>query len=207
MVAAVPLSYPPPPPPPQQPAEQRVLLYGVPWETYVALRDAVNTPGVRMTYCEGALEIMSPLPEHERAKTILARLIEMYAIERDVPLQGYGSTTFRREAKAHGLEPDECYCIGHLLKDVPEIAIEVVLTSGGLEKLPVYEGLGVREVWFWEADAFHLHALRASGYERIPASELVPGLDLKVVASFVHLLDQHEAVKAFRDWLRSNPPG
>jgi Uma2 family endonuclease len=200
MVAVAPLSY---PPPPQRPGEQRVLLTGVPWETYVALRDAVETPGVRMTYCEGALEIMSPLPAHEDAKTTLARLIEMYAIEQDVPLYGYGSTTFRSAAKARGLEPDECYCVGHRLKDLPNIAIEVVLTRGGIEKLPVYAGLGVREVWFWEDDAFHLHALRAGAYEAIAASELLPGLDLAAVASFVRREDQHEAVRAFRDWLRS----
>jgi Uma2 family endonuclease len=199
MVAAVPLSY---PPPPQRPGEQRVLLSGVPWEMYVALRDAVDTPGVRMTYCEGVLEIMSPLPAHEVAKTTIGRLIEMYAIERDVPLNGYGSTTFRSAAKARGLEPDECYCVGHLLKDVPDIAIEVVLTSGGIDKLSVYAGLGVREVWFWEDDAFHLHALRAGRYEAIRASELLPELDLEVVATFVRREDQHEAVKAFRDWLR-----
>jgi Uma2 family endonuclease len=165
MVAAVPLPYSSPPQsPPQSLGEQRVLLSGVPWETYVALRDAVDTPGVRMTYIEGLLEIMTPLPAHELAKTMIARLIEMFAIERDVPLQGYGSTTFRSTAKARGLEPDECYCVDHLLKDVPDIALEVVLTSGGIEKLPVYEGLGVNEVWFWEQDAFHLYALRAGGY-------------------------------------------
>ena len=199
MVAAVPLSY---PPPSQRPGEQRVLLTGVPWETYVALRDAVDTPGVRMTYCEGVLEIMTPLPAHEDAKKTLARLIEMYAIERDVPLYGYGSTTFRSAAKARGLEPDECYVIGHRLKDVPDIAIEVVLTSGGIEKLPVYAGLGVREVWFWEEEAFHLHALRAGRYEPLVETEMLPGLDLAAVASFMRREDQHEAVKAFRDWLR-----
>jgi Uma2 family endonuclease len=199
MVAAVPLY---PPPPLQRPGEQRVLLSGVPWETYVALRDAVETPGVRMTYCEGMLEIMSPLPAHEDAKKTIARLIEVYALERDIPLYAYGSTTFRSAAKAKGLEPDECYCIGHRLKDLPDIAIEVVLTSGGIEKLPVYAGLGVREVWFWEEDAFHLHALRAGGYEAIRASELLPSLDLDAVAGFVRREDQHEAVKAFRDWLR-----
>jgi Uma2 family endonuclease len=172
----------------------------------VALRDAVDTPGVRMTYIEGLLEIMTPLPAHELAKTMIARLIEMFAIERDVPLQGYGSTTFRSAAKARGLEPDECYCVDHLLKDVPDIALEVVLTSGGIEKLPVYEGLGVKEVWFWEKDAFHLYALRDAGYEAIPASELVPGLDLEVLAAFARRSDQHETVKAFRDWLRSEPP-
>jgi Uma2 family endonuclease len=162
----------------------------------------VDTPGVRMTYCEGELEIMSPLPEHEDDKKTIARLIEMYAIERDVPLYGYGSTTFRRAAKERGLEPDECYCVGHRLNDVPDVAIEVVLTSGGMEKLPVYEGLGVREVWFWEDGAFHLHALRAAGYEAVQASELLPDLDLDAVARFARLSDQHQAVKAFRDWLR-----
>jgi Uma2 family endonuclease len=177
-------------------------MTGVSWEIYVALRDTVDTPGVRMTYCEGELEIMSPLPEHEEAKTTIARLIELYAIERDVPLYGYGSATFRSKTKAHGLEPDECYCVGHRLKDVPDIAIEVVLTSGGIEKLPVYERLGVREVWFWEEDAFHLHALRAQGYEAIRASEVVPNLDLDALAGFTRRSDQHEAVRAFRDWLR-----
>jgi Uma2 family endonuclease len=199
MVAASPLFY---PPPSRRPGEQRVLLTGVPWDIYVSLRDAVDTPGVRMTYCEGALELMSPLPEHEETKTTIARLIEMYAIERDVPLYGYGSTTFRSKVKTHGLEPDECYCVSHRLKDVPDIALEVVLTSGGLEKLPIYKRLGVREVWFWEQDAFHIHALRARGYEALRASEVMPGLDMDAVAGCVRRSDQHEAVKAFRGWLR-----
>jgi Uma2 family endonuclease len=203
MVAAVPLSFPPPPRPL---GEQRVLLTGVPWETYVALRDAVDGAGVRMTYCEGVLELMSPLPPHEDAKKTVARLIEMYAIERDVPLYGYGQTTFRKAAKYRGLEPDECYCVGHKLKDVPDIAIEVVITSGGIEKLPVYAGLGVREVWYWEDDALHLHALRGAKYEAIPASEVLPDLDLEALTRFVRLDDQHEAVKAYRDWLRGVRP-
>jgi Uma2 family endonuclease len=203
MVAAVSLCQ---PSLPQLAGEQRVLLSGVPWDTYVALRDAVDTPGVRMTYCEGVLEIMSPLPRHEDAKKTVARLIEIYALECDVPLYGYGSTTFRNAAKARGLEPDECYCVGHRLKDLPDIAIEVVLTSGGIEKLPVYAGLGVGEVWFWEDDAFHLYALRAGGYEAIGASEMLPDLDLDAVATFVRREDQHEAVRAFRDWLRGVRP-
>jgi len=186
--------------------EPRFVLYGVPWETYVAMREALDSPGLRMTYCEGTLELMSPSTEHEMAKKLLARLIELYALERDVPLWGYGSTTFRKEIKARGLEPDECYCLGEL-DQVPDIAIEVVITSGGIAKLPVYEGLGVREVWFWEHEAFHLHALREGGYERIASSEIVPDLDFEVLAKFVRLRDQHEGVKAFRDWLRSAPGG
>jgi Uma2 family endonuclease len=162
-----------------------------------------------MTYCQGALEIMSPGPEHEEAKTIIARLVEMFALEREVPLLGYGSTTLRQAVTLHGLEPDECYCVGHRLTSVPDIAIEVVITSGGIEKLPVYQGLGVQEVWFWEDEAFHLFALRdareeggARGYERIPASELLKAIDLGVIAALVRGRDQLEAVRAYRAWLR-----
>jgi Uma2 family endonuclease len=201
MVAAVPL--PPHPSPRSQPwGEQRVILSGVPWDVYVALRDAVDSPGVRMTYLEGELEIMSPLPEHEDAKKTIARLIEVYALERNVPLYGYGQTTFRAAAKARGLEPDECYCVGRKLQDFPDIALEVVLTHGGIQKLLVYAGLGVREVWFWEDDALHLHTLRGDRYEPIAASEALPGLDLEALARFARLSDQHQAVVAFRDWLR-----
>jgi Uma2 family endonuclease len=169
---------------------------------YLSLREADDSPGLRMTYDRGNLELMSPSPEHEDLKTTLARLIEVYAIERDVPLYGYGSTTFRRQTKEQGLEPDECYCLGGKLREVPDFALEVVLTSGGLEKLPIYAGLGVPEVWFWEDEAFHVHALREGGYEEIPGSAILPGLDLAVVARFARTRDQHQAAKAFRDWLR-----
>ncbi|MGK3997496.1 hypothetical protein [Sorangium sp. So ce1024] len=76
------------------------MLHGVSWHTYVRLRDELDTPGLRMTYCEGTLELTRPSIEHEATKTCIARLIEIFALERDVPLYGYGSTTFRREAKA-----------------------------------------------------------------------------------------------------------
>ncbi|XXT20408.1 Uma2 family endonuclease [Sorangium sp. So ce429] len=184
-------------------AEQRFVLHGVPWQTYVRLRDELDTPGLRMTFCEGTLELMRPSIDHEATKTLIARLIEIFALERDVPLYGYGSTTFRREAKARGLEPDECYCVGEALKEFPDIAIEVVLTSGGIDKLSVYSGLGIREVWLWERGTFQIHALRGEEYEAIAASELLPDLDLVALARFVRWPDQHEAVKAFRSWLRN----
>lgn len=192
------------PSPGPQPGEVRVRLSGVPWDTYVALRDAVTAPSVRMIFYKGELEIVSTSPEHEEAKKILARLIEMYALLCDVPLLGYGSTTFRSAAKQHGLEPDECYCVGHRLTNVPDLAIEVVLTSGGIDKLPVYEGLGVKEVWFWENDDLSLYALRPGhGYESIPKSAVLPGLDLGVLAGLVRSGDQLEAVRSFHAWLRA----
>src|SRR6266511_6461883 len=132
-------------------AERRFVLYDVPWWTYVALRDAMDERGgVKMTYLEGALELMSPSMLHEDAKTIIARLIEVWAMERNVDLRGFGGATFRREAKPRGLERDECDKLGKLEEDgVPDIAIEVIVTSPLLDKLAVYAGLGVAEVWVW----------------------------------------------------------
>lgn len=182
--------------------DQRLVVHGVSWKDYVVLRELLDSPGLRMTYFKGALELMTPSPLHERLKKTIARLIEVYALERDVPLYGYGSTTFRREARERGLEPDECYVVGAELRDAPEIALEVVLTSGGLDKLPVYAGIGVREVWFFEDGAFHLHELRGGEYEQIASSNLVPGLDFELVAGLARRADQHEAVKEFRDTLR-----
>jgi Uma2 family endonuclease len=126
--------------------EQRLILNSVTWEQYETLRATLDDiPGLRMTYLEGRLEIMTPSPEHEVDKTAIARLIEIYALEMDIDLTGYGSTTFRKQARERGLEPDECYCFGQL-KEVPDIAIEVVIKSGGIDKLSVYQGLEVPEV-------------------------------------------------------------
>lgn len=97
-----------------------MLLEGVSWATYVMLRDSVDSPGVRMTYFEGTLEIMSPSRAHEVEKTQIARLLELFCLERDIPLFGYGSTTFRSEPDARGLEADECYARG-CDKPIPDL--------------------------------------------------------------------------------------
>jgi Uma2 family endonuclease len=186
--------------------DQLVVMHGVDWRTYGALRELIDSPGIRMTYLNGALEIMSPSRRHEHEKKTIARMIEVFALERDVPLRGWGSTTFKREAKERGLEPDECYCLGRDLADAPDIALEIVVTSGGIDRLPVYRGLGVQEVWIFRDGRFRLHALDGDHYRVIDRSELVPGLDFGVMADLVAMPDQHAAVKVFRDRLRAALP-
>lgn len=182
--------------------EQRVVVSGVTWEQYVGMRELLDDhPGIRMTYLNGVLEIMSPSPEHERSKKMIARLIETYAVEKRIRLDGYGSTTFKKQAQERGAEPDECYVLGPL-KDVPDIAIEVVLTSGGIDKLAVYAGLGVPEVWFFENGHFSVFRLADDGYASIPKSSFLPELDLDRLTHFIDCDDQTEAIVAYRDSLR-----
>lgn len=182
-------------------AEQRMLIHGVSWNDYAMLNDVLGAPGVRMWYSRGTLELMTTSTLHERLKKSIARMIELFAFATDLPLNGYGSATFRNEAKQRGAEPDECYCVGAPLDEVPDIVLEVVLTSGGIDKLDVYVGLGIREVWFYEDGSFHLHELHDGRYRAISASLLVPGLNFDVLASLASLEDQHDALKRFRDTL------
>jgi len=187
-------------------AEQSLTLEGVTWQQYDALVSLFidQFPALRMTYLEGTLELMTTSPEHERLKKIIARLIEAFAEEMDIDLNGYGSATFRQEAVARGLEPDECYSLG-ALGTAPDIAIEIVLTSGGIDKLAVYKGLGVQEVWFWENQQFQLYNLvdPDTGYEPLSTSLLLPGLNLATMAQFINYPSQTQAVKAFRKTLRN----
>ncbi len=182
--------------------DQRFLLSGITWEQYETLRDLLDQPGLRMTYLEGWLELFMPSEKHENIKTTLARLLEQYAIEKNIRLYGYGSSTYRKQAQQRGLEPDECYYLD-TKKEVPDIAIEVVVTSGLIDKLAVYQGLGVAEVWIWQDDQLEIHHLRQSGYEQLSTSELLPNLDLALLTRCVAIADQHDAVIAFRDALRT----
>jgi Uma2 family endonuclease len=189
-------------------AESRFVLYGVPWWTYVALRDALDDhAGLKMTYLHGTLELMSPSTLHEDAKTIIARLIEVWAMERDVDLRGFGGATFRKEAKERGLEPDECYKLGKLDDDaVPDIAIEVTVTSGLVDKMAVYAGLGVPEVWEWRPSTgtIAVHRLVRDAYERRERSEVLPDLDITQLSTFVCPGEnQTQLAKAYQAVLRA----
>ncbi|WP_394820473.1 Uma2 family endonuclease [Pendulispora albinea] len=188
--------------------EGRVVLHGVPWWMYVALRDSLDSSGsgVRMTYLDGELELMSPSNLHEEAKTIIARLIEIWAVEKMIDLRGFGSTTFRKEAKRGGLEPDECYKLGPIEGDgVPDIAIEVNVSRSHLNKLEVYRRLGVSEVWGWESSTKEIviHRATPEGYVQASASVVLADLDIALLARFVRPGENQTQLSiAYRDALR-----
>src|SRR5262245_15230309 len=92
---------------------EHIVLYDVSWEAYEALLEAMGDRRLRHSYDQGVLEIMSPLKRHDRAKKIIARMLEAMALELDIDIQSIGSTTLRKRPKQKGLEPDECYYVAH----------------------------------------------------------------------------------------------
>src|SRR5262245_2337184 len=129
---------------PPEPHEDRILLHDIPWWQYLAIREATEGRGLKLSYLDGDLEIMRPSDLHEESKTLLARLLETWAVERDIDLRGFGSTTCRKESGLAGLEADECYKLGKLESGgFPDIAIEVSVSRERLNKLAIYARLGV----------------------------------------------------------------
>jgi Uma2 family endonuclease len=182
---------------------QRLVLPSVTWQQYESLLTVFgDRPGLKLIYLEGNLEIFMPSAEHETIKKILARLIERYSEEMDIPLHGYGSTTFRQAATARGLEPDECYCIG-TPKELPDFAVEINLTSGGIDKLAIYRGLGIPEVLVWQNNRLTLYDLRDSLDLEVVTSQFFPGLDFQLLAQYIQPRNQPQTIKDFLAAIRS----
>ena len=180
-------------------SEERLIISGVSWEQYERLLERLgNSSRYRVSYLDGTLEIMSPSREHEVNKKNIGRLLEAYLEKAEIDFWGLGSTTLRREEKKGGKEPDESYCIDSE-KEFPDLAIEVIKTSGGVNILEIYQRLGIKEVWLWQNNQFSLYGLRGDNYQPIPQSELLPNLDLTLLAKYVTHPNPRQALREFRD--------
>jgi len=178
--------------------EQQLTLFGITWEQYETLRDTLdNFAGLRMRYLQGTLELCMPSRQHELLKKTIARLIEFYFLAANLKVYACGSTTYRKKVKERGLEPDESYCFD-TEKDSPDLAIEVVITSGSIALLDIYRGLGVPEVWFWKDDRFWLYVLDGEQYREVSRSQYLPNLDIDLLTRCVNIPDQNEAIAEFR---------
>jgi len=183
--------------------DQRVTLHDVTWSDFeLILQIRGDRAGVRMTYLNGVLELMTPSVDHEGIKKTIARLLEAYAEEKGLPFNGFGSWTLKNARRARALEPDECYALSLGRPTSPDLAVEVVWTSGGIDKLEVYRGLGVREVWFWREGVIEISVLTGDQYEPRERSVLLPDLDLVELARHIDPENQTESVRRYRQALR-----
>ncbi|MDJ0675117.1 MAG: Uma2 family endonuclease [Calothrix sp. MO_167.B42] len=195
-------------------SEEIFISSGVSWSSYeLLLTKLEDNCHYRLTYLDGVLEIVSPSIRHENIKTNLGMLLERFFYNKRIRFIPMGSSTFKNKAKKVGAEPDECYCIGEQ-KSIPDLAIEVVVTSGNTNKLEIYRRLGVVEVWFWERNQLKLYHLRDKspneqatvypdtyGYELIFTSELLPQLDIALFERCLTISDSIQAIDEFEQGL------
>ncbi|PYQ29087.1 MAG: Uma2 family endonuclease [Acidobacteria bacterium] len=182
-------------------ADQIVVFHDVTWEDYervLAIRGDKSAP--RISYLEGELEIMSPGKGHEQIKSLIGRLVEVWCIDRGIEMMPYGSWTLKEKPKKRGAEADECYIFGTESRERPQLAIEVEWSRRGIDKLQIYEKLGVEEVWFWRKGTIEVYVLIAGQFARAPRSRVLPDLDLALLTS---MLDRDTLTQAVRDFRKA----
>lgn len=195
----------------KSPAEQRVLLSNVSWETYERLlEDHQDSSAPRFTFDRGMLEIMSPSPEHEKLNRRIAQLVLAVTEKMGIESEDLGSTTFRRKDLERGFEPDSCFYIQNeervrgkdridlSVDPPPDLVIEIDLTSPSINKLPVYAQLEIPEVWRYDGGKLEILKLGSDGYEEISESTVLPSLTSSVLTGLI------ERSKSLRRtvWLR-----
>jgi Uma2 family endonuclease len=198
-------------------AETRILLPNISWEIFEALA-ASDQGGIRFTYDRGSLEIMSPSAEHEWFHRLLGRMIEAMTEVLNIPIRSGGSTTLKIQLKQKGLEPDECYYVLNeprvrgkrdidlTTEPPPDLAIEVDISHGSLDKMGIYADLGVPELWFYDCVSLRVFCLQANGqYALRQLSPSFPFLDLIEIPRFMERCEETDEttwIRSFRDWVR-----
>ena len=138
------------------------------WQQFEGIDRAFDSiPGVKLRYLDRSLEIMPVSEDHEDFKTILRMLLEAYMRARQIRFYGRGGPSLGDETLGARSEPDESYNLG-VRKPYPDLVLEVIITSGGVDKLEGYRRMGVAEVWFWEDGVLNLYGLLTSTADTSP---------------------------------------
>ncbi|MFQ3585925.1 MAG: Uma2 family endonuclease, partial [Cyanobacteriota bacterium] len=166
-----------------------LLIEGVSWEQYEAFLEELGEERrvPRINYCDGILELMSPLPAHERPHRIIAHILVALLDAQERAWEDFGSTTFRKPKRA-GLEPDTCFYIqhapqvrSHMRMDMevdppPDLAIETDVTSK--TTFDAYATLEVPELWIYENRRLRIYLLTPEGYRDSTVSLVFPEVDI-----------------------------
>lgn len=187
--------------------EKLVTVPDVSWEEFKAIETQLkDNRNVRLSYLLGMLEIMSPIGEkHEKVKTTLGYLLEAYMREMGIRFYGRGGFTLEEPGYASGT-PDESYSIG-TEREVPDIIIEIIVTSGTINRKELYKPKKVPEIWFWKSDQIRIFCLNSAGeYEEVNRSRFLPNLDTALLLRYLAYSDQYDAVQEFVQVIRSQHP-
>jgi Uma2 family endonuclease len=201
------------------PPGQKVLLHDVSWDEFETILEELGEHrAARIAYDNGTVEIMTPLPEHEYAKELIGDLVKALLEELDIEFATLGSTTFKHQIMAKGIEPDQCFYIQHeaairgkkrldlTVDPPPDLALEVDITSR--THLSIYEALGVPELWRYSNGQLRVYVLQDGKYAESSTSPTFPGFPVSDVIpqhlELSQLEGRNKTMRAFRQWVAMN---
>jgi Uma2 family endonuclease len=200
-------------------ADSVLTQHGVRWDEYEELLDAVGeASGLRISYDDGTLQIMTLSQKHEMYSTLIERIVSLLSVALRIKVLFYGSATMRKRKKQKGVEPDACFYVLNAtlvgtkekidfnVDPPPDVVVEVDLHHDSLSKLPIYAALGVPEVWRYDGDSLTIYHLRDEQYVASEASQSLPLLTGAVLTEFLARSpkeDQYDILLAFEEWLKT----
>ena len=200
------------------PPGHQALIENVSWsELEQILAELGEQRSRRISYSNGLLEIMTPLPEHEYSKAFISDFVRIILEELGQEYWNLGATTFKREDMAQAVEPDECFYIqneaivrGKKRIDLnlippPDLVIEIDITNR--TRFKNYELLGVPELWRYDGTNLEINVLRSGKYVLSDESLQFPQFSIKqVIPQYLEAGQTQGKVATmneFRRWVRS----
>ncbi|MEA5580136.1 Uma2 family endonuclease [Nodularia harveyana UHCC-0300] len=198
---------------------QEMLLQDISWQQLEnILVEMGEKRAARISYSDGWLEIMVPLPEHEKDKEYIGDLVKILLETLQIDFEPFGSTTLKNEQMCQAVEPDTCFyiqnqaaVIGKNRLDLtvdppPDLAIEIDITSR--TRFDNYEILGVPELWRYTKEGLEISLLQEGKYIKVPSSPNFPNIPIvELVNEYVQqclTIGRSQAMRNFRTWLNSN---
>lgn len=198
---------------------QEMLLQDISWQQLEnILAEMGEKRAARISYSDGWLEIMVPLPEHEKDKEYIGDLVKILLETLQIDFEPFGSTTLKNEQMRQAVEPDTCFyiqnqaaVIGKNRLDLtvdppPDLAIEIDITSR--TRFDNYEILGVPELWRYTKQGLEISVLQEGKYLKVLSSPNFPNIPImELINEYVQqclTIGRSQAMRNFRTWLNSN---
>lgn len=178
--------------------DEPILIDGLSWREFKVVEQLLSRPGVRLSFLDGVLEIRRmPGEKHETVKERIGSLLDLYLLQMGIDYQPTGSMTLESPSGLVKREADKSYRLG-ANREFPDLVVEVVVTSGGIDKLEAYKRLQIPEVWFWENGRLRLYSLGDDGYAEVDRSFVLPDLDIILLARCINIENHLQAMREFR---------
>jgi Uma2 family endonuclease len=206
----------------QMPEDAFVVFHGVTWEEYEDLLEQVGeASGLRISYDDGTLKVMTLSSEHENYTRFIEKMVSTLSLRLRIRIRSFGSATMRKSRKRKGNEPDCCFYIqtaatlGTRIKldfavdPPPDVAVEIDVHHASIDKFSIYEALGVPEIWRFDGLQLFIHLWQGDRYEEAEVSRALPMLTSRILTEYLTRMrdeGEFEAIIAFDEWLQSLQP-
>ena len=198
---------------------QQLLLQDISWSDFESiLEDLGEHRSSRISYSNGVMEIMVPLPEHEKHKEIIGEIVRILLDRLEINFEGLGSTTFKNLPMAQAVEADTCFYIKNYqavigkdrldltIDPPPDLAIEIDITNR--TRLDNYLLLKVPELWRYSRTGLQIYLLQGDRYTESLTSPNFLGIPIvKLIETYVkqaQIEGRSKAIRALRAWMKQN---